>query len=141
KPRDEDEARAMLASIAGKEVRISSGSVLITTIPSGETILAREGVVMRIALQQYSHEAISEYLREQRGFQSVAGVIDFAHPSAQRLIAPKPVRIERLTIEQDESPRRQVCVDPALLAKMRDYCIGVPKEMIQEMIRQVEDLK
>lgn len=138
KTKSADEARAVLAQISGKEIRVSSGSVLIATIPSGETILTREGVVMHIMLREFSPEDVDRYLREREGYQSVAGVIDYAHPAAQRLIAQKPIRIEKLAIEGGEPFGGEAYIDPTLLPHMRDYCIGMPKEMIREMVRRTE---
>lgn len=140
KPKSIDEARSILTKISGQEIRISSGSVLIATTSFGRTIINRAGVVMRIMLQQYSPEDIEQYLQEHKDYQSVAGVIDYADPSAQRLIAKKSIQVEKLTLGDDRSSVKVVDIDPALLAQMRDYCIGMPQEMIQTVVHKFKKL-
>lgn len=100
KPKNEAAARAILEEIAGKEVRISLGATLVATVRSGETVIFKEGAVIYISLQPYSKENIEKYLSEFNEYQSVAGVIDYAHPAAQQLIAERPVRIEALALER-----------------------------------------
>ncbi len=141
KPKNTREAQIMLKQIAGEKIIVSSGSALVTTIFSGGTIIMREGAIMHITLRQYSQKDIDQYLAEFPEFKSIAGTIDYAHPAAQRLISQKPVRIEKLSIEKEKFAENEVNIDPALLIRMRDYCVGMPKEMIQEMVQQAETLQ
>jgi predicted house-cleaning NTP pyrophosphatase (Maf/HAM1 superfamily) len=136
KPLDEEEARATLRQLSGKEVRISSGAVLIHTMKTGETIISRDGCVVRIRLKHFSEGDISRYLKTNDGYKSVAGVIDYSGAMAQELISEQLVQIEKLEIESKDSDGRKVYVTPSLLTQMNDYCLGVPKEMILEMMRQ-----
>ena len=139
KPKNRTEAEIMLSKISGKEIRISSGSILINTIKSGETILTREGVIIKIKLNQYSEKDIDEYLNEFKEYESTAGSIDYSHPASQKLIADEYITIEKLDVETSEPPK-QVLINKSLLLEMRDYCIGMPTEMLREMIDQAQNL-
>ncbi len=138
KPKDEQEAIDILKNNSGKEVMISAGVVFITSIPSGETVLFREGLRMQVTLRDYSDEDVREYLRAYKDYTSIAGAIDYASPEAQRFLASKPINIRALRMQDDSLEEIAVDIDRTLLPGIADYCVGMPKEMIQGMVAQVD---
>lgn len=142
KPKNKENALKMLMDISGKEMNVSLGVVLLTPTTIGKTILLKEGADFSIKLRKFSKAEGEQYL-EQIGdkYQSVVGVLDYANPLTRRLIADTPVEIEILEFgRKTGEPPKKVLISPDVLPKLKDYFMGVPIELIEEMLKRVKSL-
>lgn len=139
KPKNKEGAVRILKELSGKEVCISLGAVLLVPSSMGK-ITIQEAARMRIALKHFSDADINKYLADAgNDFLNVAGAIDYSSPAARIFIDENtPVVIEKISdIKSGTSMEsRSASFSPALLAEMKDYVIGVPNELMKELIEE-----
>jgi len=72
----------------------------------------------------------------------VAGVLDYADPQARKLISDTSVKIEALEFgrKAGEIPKA-VSISPDILPQLKDYFMGVPNELIEEMLGHAKNLR
>lgn len=143
KPKNRKEALQTLKNISGKEVKASMGVVLLTPTGSGKTILLKEGAYLTTKLRQFSGVEAEQYLKQSGGkYRDVAGVLDYADPQTRKLISDTPIKIEALEFGRraGEIPKT-ISISPDILPQLKDYFMGVPNELIEEMLRRAKDLR
>lgn len=72
----------------------------------------------------------------------MAGVLDYADPQARKLISDTSVKIEALEFgrKAGEIPKA-VSISPDILPQLKDYFMGVPNELIEEMLGHAKNLR
>lgn len=141
KPKNRKEALQTLNNISGKEVKVSIGVVLLTPTDFGKTILLKEGAYITTKLRQFSEAEAKQYLKQSGGkYRDVAGVLDYADPLTRKLISDTPVKIETLEFGRRarEIPKA-ISISPDILPQLKDYFMGVPNELIEEMLRRAKN--
>lgn len=140
KPRSKEEALKILKNISGKQIKVSLGVTLLTPTNFGKTVIMKEGAYLTIKLRNFSEIEAQNYINQsQENYSKVAGVLDYAAPETQKMIENIPVRVEPLEFGRKfGAEERQASLSPALLPQLKDYFMGVPDELIQEMLRRAK---
>lgn len=138
KPKNREEALEILKSISDKEIKTSFGCALLTPTSFGKTVLMKEGGCFNIKLRDFSEKEASEYLdRCGKNYLDVVGTLDYASPLTKRLISDAPISIEPLQFEKKAGDaKKQILISPDLLPQLKDYFMGTPRELIQEILKQ-----
>ncbi|MDP2598613.1 MAG: Maf family protein [Candidatus Liptonbacteria bacterium] len=139
KPKDRKEAAMTLKKLSGKEMEISLGAVLLTPSPMGRIFLS-EAARMKIRLRRFTDSDIEKYLDDVGDrYLGVAGAIDYADPAAKVFLDDTaPASIEKIEDLRrgTRAGGKSASFSPELLGQMRDYAVGVPRELIQAIINQ-----
>ena len=136
KPKNMDDALEMLKSVSGKKIRISFGSVLLTPTNFGKNVLIKDGGYLDVKLRNFTEKEASEYLYDYgKACLMVAGGIDYASPLAQVLISDRPIEV---SVRQ---PGKSILVSPSILPQLKDYLMGTPKELMEEMLKEAKLLQ
>jgi hypothetical protein len=131
----------MLNNLSGKEVRVAIGTTVLTPINFGKTVIFKEGAYLTIRLNNFSEVEVNKYFDQagEESFLNTAGVIDYTNPLSQALISDNPIKLETLEFGRKfgESPK-VISISPDILPGLKDYFMGVPNELTQEMLRRVK---
>lgn len=140
KPKSKEEASKILKDISGKQIKVSLGVALLTPTNSGKTVLMKEGAYLTIKLRNFSEIEAQNYINQsQENYSKVVGVLDYAAPETQKMIENVPIKVEPLEFgKKFGASEKQAFLSPALLPKLQDYFMGVPDELIQEMLRRAK---
>jgi len=140
KPENKEEALKVLNNLSGKEVRVALGTTVLTPTNFGKTVMFKEGAYLTIKLRNFSEVEAKKYF-DQAGESclNTAGVVDYANPLSRSLISDKPTKLEALEFSRKfgESPK-VISISPDILSGLKDYFMGVPNELTQEMLRRVK---
>ncbi len=143
KPKNRKEALQTLKNVSGKEVKASLGVVLLTPTGFGKAILLKEGAYLTTKLRQFSGVEAKQYLKQSGGkYRDAAGVLDYADPQTRKLISDTPIKIEALEFGRRAGEiSKAISISSDILPQLKDYFMGVPNELIEEMLSRAKNLR
>lgn len=138
KPKDMADALEAVKAMSGKKATVSFGVVLLTPTNFDKIVLLKEGGYFDVKLRKFSAREASEYLDKLgKACLGVVGGIDYASPLTRGLLSDKPVEATPLQFGRKAGePEKSVLISPAILPQLKDYFMGVPKELIEEMLKR-----
>jgi len=144
KPEDQDQALKILRDLSGREVKVALGMTVLTPTSFGQKVLLKEGAYLTIKLRDFSESEAEQYFRgvKKENCLNVVGALDYANPLSRDLVSDRPIKLEVLEFGRKggEAPK-EVFISPDILSQLKDYFMGVPSELTQEMLKRVKLLR
>lgn len=143
KPKDPQEARAMIHAISGQEIQIITGVDLVQYVKNGMRLITYQPVELRMRIKELTDEEIGNFTNDNlETMLQIAGGVDYATDQGRSLIDDdKPIEVSAPDLGNGTYNRfdknKKVLVAKSAVKALDTYFKGAPSHLINALTAQI----